>query len=158
MMILLLFLLSVSTAEGQLPVILHETFDDNKYGWFEGQSKDYRVALENGKYVIEAPDGAWMSYLAPYVETDKDFSLEATFTQVNGKENNGIGFIWGFDGHDGMNNFTFTTSGYYRIYCSDKRLGVSDEWRETNLVKPMGQENKLKIEQIGSVLSFRSEE
>lgn len=154
MIILLLLFLSANTAEGQLPVILHETFDDNKYGWFEGQSKDYRVALENGKYVIEAPDGGWMSYLAPYVEQNKDFSIEATFTQVNGKDNNGIGFIWGFDGHDGMNNFTFTTSGYYRIYCSDKTLGVSDEWRETNLVKPMGQENKLKIEQIKNVLYF----
>jgi outer membrane protein OmpA-like peptidoglycan-associated protein len=152
-MLLLLFLFA-NTAEGQLPVILHETFDDNKYGWFEGQSKDYRVALEHGKYVIEAPDGGWMSYLAPYIEQEKDFSIEATFTQVSGKDNNGIGFIWGFDGQNGMNNFTFTTSGYYRIYCSDKSLGVSDEWRETNLVKPMGQENKLKIEQSNDVLYF----
>lgn len=154
MIIILLLLLSNHTAEGQLPVILQETFDNNKYGWFEGESKDYRVALQNGKYVIDAPDGGWMSYLAPYVEPDKDFSLQATFTQTNGKDNNGIGFIWGFDGREGMNNFTFTTSGYYRIYTSDRSLGVSDEWRETNLVKPLGQENILKVEQINKVLTF----
>lgn len=154
MRLLALLLLLAHTAEGQLPVILHETFDENKYGWFEGETEEYRVLLQNGKYLIDAPDGGWMSYLAPYVEPKKDFSIEATFVQVDGKDNNGIGFIWGFDGQDGMNNFTFTTSGYFRIFCSDRTLNVSDEWQETNLVKPMGQENKLKVEQIKNVMSF----
>lgn len=154
MRILTLIIVFANTALGQIPVILHETFDENRYGWFEGESKEYRVALQNGKYLIDAPDGGWMSYLAPYIEPEKDFSIEASFTQMDGKDNNGIGFIWGFDGQDGMNNFTFTTSGYYRIFCSDKSLSVSDEWRETDLIKPMGQENKLKVEQTNKVLSF----
>jgi hypothetical protein len=151
--IALLFLFAISS-EGQVPVILNETFDENKYGWFEGETNDYKVILQDGKYLIDAPEGGWMSYLAPYVEPKKEFSFEASFTQMDGKDNNGIGFIWGFDGHDGMNNFTFTTSGYYRIYCSDKSLGVSEEWRETNLIKPIGQENKLKVDQKNNVLSF----
>ena len=154
MIILLLLLLLTISAEAQPPVILHETFDDNKYGWFEGHTEDYRVILQDGKYLVDAPDGGWMSYLAPYVDPKKDFSLEASFTQLDGMDNNGIGFIWGFDGQDGMNNFTFTTTGYFRIYCSDRSLNISDEWRETNLVKPMGQENRLKVEQIKNVLSF----
>lgn len=154
MRILALLVLCAFPARAQLPVILHETFDTNKYGWFEGETEEYRVLFQDGKYLIDAPDGGWMSYLAPYVEPGKDFSLEATFTQVDGKDNNGIGFLWGFDGKDGMNNFTFTTSGFFRIYCSDKDVGVSDEWQETNLVKPMGQENKLKVEQRGKSLSF----
>lgn len=154
MRIFALLFLWAHAAEGQLPVVLHETYDDNKYGWFEGETEEYRVLLQNGKYLIDAPEGGWMSYLAPYVDPQKDFSIEAAFTQVDGKDNNGMGFIWGFDGQDGMNNFTFTTSGYFRIYTSDTSLSVSDEWRETGLVKPMGQENKLKVEQIKNVLSF----
>lgn len=154
MRILALLVLCAFPARAQLPVILHETFDTNKYGWFEGETEEYRVLFQDGKYLIDAPDGGWMSYLAPYVEPGKDFSLEATFTQVDGKDNNGIGFLWGFDGKDGMNNFTFTTSGFFRIYCSDRNVGVSDEWQETNLVNPMGQENKLKVEQRGKSLSF----
>lgn len=154
MIILLLFLLLTISADAQPPVILHETFDDNRYGWFEGQTEDYRVALQDGKYFIDAPEGGWMSYLAPYVDPKKDFSVEASFTQLDGMDNNGIGFIWGFDGQDGMNNFTFTTTGYFRIYCSDRSLNISDEWRETNFVKPMGQENRLKVEQIKNVISF----
>ncbi|HET9487133.1 MAG TPA: OmpA family protein [Chryseosolibacter sp.] len=141
------------SAEGQLPVILHETFDDNKYGWFEGETEEYKVILSGGKYRMEAPEGGWMSYLSPYVEPQKDFSIEATFTQMDG-ENNGIGFIWGFDGKNGMNNFTFASNGFFRLFCSDPSLSVSDEWRETNLVKPLGQENKLKVEQIRNVLTF----
>lgn len=154
MIILALLLLLTNRAEAQMPVILHETFDENKYGWFEGKVDGCNVLLENGKYVIDAPEGGWMSYLAPYVEPKKDFSIQASFTQVSGKDNNGIGFVWGFDGHGGINNLTFTTSGYFRIFCSDRSLGVSDEWRETDLVKPMGQENILKVEQIKNVLSF----
>lgn len=136
-----------------MPVIIHETFDDNKYGWFEGETTKHKVLLQDGKYLIHAPEGGWMSYLAPYVEKNRDFSIEATFTQMDG-EDNGIGFIWGFDGEDEMNNFTFTTSGYYRIFCSNRNLGVSDEWRETSLVKPMGQENKLKVEQKKNTTFF----
>lgn len=154
MIILLLLLLLTISAEAQPPVILHETFDDNKYGWFEGQTEDYRVVLQDGKYLIDAPEGGWMSYLAPYVDPKKDFSIEASFTQLDGMDNNGIGFIWGFDGQDGMNNFTFTTTGYFRIYCSDRTLNISDEWRETDLVRPMGQENHLKVEQTRNILSF----
>ena len=95
MIILLLLLLLTISAEAQPPVILHETFDDNKYGWFEGQTEDYRVVLQDGKYLIDAPEGGWMSYLAPYVDPKKDFSIEASFTQLDGMDNNGIGFIWG---------------------------------------------------------------
>ncbi len=154
MIVILLLVFLSSAVQGQPPVILHETFDDNRYGWFEGRNKDYKVALENGKYVIDAPDGGWMSYLAPYVEPDKDFSLEATFTQVDGNDDNGMGFLWGFDGDEEVNTFTFTTSGYYRISCSDEGLGVSDEWQRTHLVKPMGQDNNLKIEQTNKSLHF----
>ncbi len=150
----LLFLIINASAKAQLPVIIHETFDDNKYGWFEGETAEHKVLLQNGKYLINAPEGGWMSYLAPYMEKNKDFSIEATFIQIDGKDNNGIGFLWGFDGQDGMNNFTFTTTGYYRIYCSDRNLGVPDGWRETHLVKPMGQENKLKVEQKKNALLF----
>lgn len=150
----LLFILLAHTAEAQLPLIHHETFDDNRYGWFEGKTATYSVALADGKYIIEAPEGGWMSYLAPYVEPDKDFSIEAVFRQVDGEDNNGIGFIWGFDGEHEMNNFTFTSTGYFRIYCSDKRLSISDEWRKSRAIKPLGQENKLKVEQIGKVTSF----
>src|SRR5690606_35271760 len=154
MKVFLLLVLISPMAQGQPPVILHETFDNNVYGWFEGAGDDYRVSLQNGKYVIDATNDGWISSVAPYIEPDKDFSVEATFVQVNGRDDNGIGIIWGFDGGTSMNTFTYTTNGYYRVYCSDAGLGVADEWRETPNIRPMGEPNHLKIERSGARMRF----
>lgn len=132
--------------KSQPRVILHEKFDDNNYGWYESTSKDVTIGLKDGKYYFEVPDGGWETFLHPYLEPNKDFSLEATFTQLDGKIDNGIGFIWGFEG-DNVNSFTFTTNGNYRIYCSDKNQRISDQWHAVTNVNPLGQENKLKVEQ-----------
>jgi outer membrane protein OmpA-like peptidoglycan-associated protein len=138
----------------QLPVIIHETFDKNIYGWYEGESDHYKIHINEGKYVMQSPEGGWMSYLAPYVNTSKDFSLQATFTQLDGLENNGIGFIWGYDGKRDLNSFTFMSNGYYRIWCADAAFKISDEWRSTDLVKPVGKENVLKLEQREGTLYY----
>jgi outer membrane protein OmpA-like peptidoglycan-associated protein len=149
------FLCAVSFwSSGQLPVIIHETFDKNLYGWFEGETDHYKIHISEGKYFMQCPEGGWMSFLSPYVDKGKDFSLTATFTQLEGLENNGIGFIWGYDGKNDMNSFTFMTSGYYRIWTADRSFNISEEWRATDLVKPMGKENTLKIEQRKGVLSY----
>src|ERR1700753_1670804 len=103
--------------KSQIPVIIHETFDNNNYGWYESTSKNVTIALKDGKYYFEVPDGGWETFLHPYVDPSKDFSLEATFTQLDGNIDNGIGFLWGLEG-DNVNSFTFTTNGNYRIYCS----------------------------------------
>jgi outer membrane protein OmpA-like peptidoglycan-associated protein len=153
----LLVFLSVivgSSVKSQIPVIVHETFDKNIYGWYERESDKHKLLFRDGKYYLEAPEGGWMTYIAPYVDRTKDFSIQATFTQVDGLEDNGIGFIWGYDGKDKMNNFTFTTNGYYRIWCADSTKGISDEWHSTDFVKGLGHENVLKLEQRGGVLYF----
>ncbi|MFZ6014583.1 MAG: OmpA family protein [Bacteroidota bacterium] len=153
--ILLLSSLISFAADAQLPVILQENFSNhNLYGWFEDIAPEPKVYIKEGKYVIDAPEGGWMTYLSPHIELGKDFMMEATFTQADGHDNNGIGFIWGYDGKDKRHNFTFTTNGNYRIYCADHSLGISDQWHTTTLVKPMGQENKLKLEQKNGKLYY----
>lgn len=151
--IALIFLFSSSLCKAQLPVIIHETFDVNTFGWSETETSRHKVALKDGKYYMEAPEGGWMSFLAPYVDTKKDFSLEATFVQLDGENDNGIGFTWGHDGKEKMNSFTFSTNGYYRIWCADPALGITDEWREAD-INPMGEENKLKLEQKKGMLFY----
>jgi outer membrane protein OmpA-like peptidoglycan-associated protein len=151
---LVAFLISSTCTQAQMPVIVHETFDKNIYGWYERESDKHKLVFRDGKYYLEAPEGGWMSYLAPYIDKTKDFSIQATFTQVDGLEDNGIGFIWGHDGKDKMNNFTFTTNGYWRIWCGDRTTGISDEWHPTDLVQPLGHENVLKIEQRAGILYF----
>jgi outer membrane protein OmpA-like peptidoglycan-associated protein len=136
-----------------LPKILHEDFNSASYGWFETQSEKTTLQVRDGKYYFSVPDGGYMSFVSPYVDNSKDFSLEATFIQIDGKIDNGIGFIWGYDSKS-LNNFTFTTNGNYRIYCADKTLGISDEWHPVTTVNPLGHPNKLKIEQRKGVTTF----
>jgi outer membrane protein OmpA-like peptidoglycan-associated protein len=152
--LLIVFLALTFEAQGQLKVIMKETFSENVYGWIENETPEHKVFFQNGKYHMQAPLGGWMSYLSPYVDPLKDFSLEATFTQVDGKDDNGIGFIWGYDGKDALNSFTFTSNGYYRIWCSERSLEISDEWRKAIGVNPMGKENKLKVEQRKGTLYY----
>jgi outer membrane protein OmpA-like peptidoglycan-associated protein len=152
--LLILFFAGAMQAHAQLPVIMKETFDVNVYGWIENETAEHKVYFKDGKYHMQAPAGGWMSYVSPYVDTQKDFYLEATFVQIDGKDDNGIGLIWGYDGKDALNSFTFTTNGYYRLWCSEKSFEISDEWRKAPGVSPMGKENKLKLEQRKGTLYF----
>jgi outer membrane protein OmpA-like peptidoglycan-associated protein len=152
--LLFLFIISFTGVYGQLPVIIHETFDRNHYGWYEGETDHYKIRIREGKYYMQTPEGGWLTYIEPYIDKTKDFSLEATFTQIDGHEDNGIGFIWGYDGKNDWNNFTFSTNGYYRIWCADESLKISDELRPTNHVNPRGKKNKLKVEQKEGSLYF----
>jgi outer membrane protein OmpA-like peptidoglycan-associated protein len=143
----IIFLLGSLVCYAQPPVLVKETFSNNNYGWFEGEAPEYKVAVKDGKYFMDAPEGGWMSTLSPGIDYKKDFFFEATFTQLDGKDDNGVGFIWGSDGKGEMNNFTIAANGYYRIWSSDRSLGYTDEWRVTDLIKPIGTENKLRVEQ-----------
>jgi outer membrane protein OmpA-like peptidoglycan-associated protein len=152
----LTFVLLVLTleAQAQLRVILKETFTENVYGWTENETPEHKVYFRNGKYHIQAPDDGWMTYISPDVDPLKDFYLEATFLQVDGKDDNGIGFVWGYDEKDLFNSFTFTSSGYYRIWCSSTTMEIPSDWRKSPLINPMGKENKLKVEQRKGTMYF----
>jgi outer membrane protein OmpA-like peptidoglycan-associated protein len=139
-------------AEAQIPVIVHETFDVNRYGWHESQTRQHKVGFKDGKYSMETPETGWMSNVAPYLEVTKDYSIEATFTQVSGNDDNGVGLVWGGKEHN--NSFTFTSNGFYRISSADPSLNISNEWHETDLVKPIGKDNKLKVEHRNNLLHF----
>lgn len=142
------------TATAQLPVIVHEKFDRNVFGWIEKQAPDHVVAFRDGKYFIQSSEPGTMNSIAPYVEKDKDFSIQATFTQLDGSESYGFGFHWGSDLKDRMNSFTIASNGYYRIYCADATMNIADKWQSTPHVNPIGSENTLKIEMRTGILYF----
>lgn len=150
----LLFLLTASFASAQLPVIVRENFEKNNYGWPEREAYDHKLFFRGGKYFMEAQKGGWESLVAPYVENAKDFSLEATFTVMEAANDDGTGITWGADGKQNQNSFIFSSDGYFRIWCSDSSVDISREWRKTDLLNPLGKENRLKVEQKNGALSF----
>src|SRR5688572_23186246 len=91
--LIVIFILPSIITCAQLPLIVRETFDKNIYGWYENETVSHKVMFHRGKYLIEAPEGGWLTCTTPYVENGKDFLLEATFTQLDGEDTHSIGFL-----------------------------------------------------------------
>jgi outer membrane protein OmpA-like peptidoglycan-associated protein len=109
--------------------------------------ENYSMKIENGKFVITTlvkEDGRYVT-LTPYWDKQKDFSLEASFVQKSGSTNNGYGLIWGDNGNGKYQELIISSNGYYKIKSPETRDDIN-KWT-TYKVKPIGSENKLKIEQ-----------
>jgi outer membrane protein OmpA-like peptidoglycan-associated protein len=154
---LLVWLLFISVAvQAQPPVLLREDFSSNKDGlWWTGKGDNYVISIERGKYIITTLQKDRSRYVTinPYIDSKKDFSIEATFVQKLGSENNGFGFMWGGNANGKYHDFTAATIGYFRISSPETREELND-WISTDKVKAMGLENTLKIEQRKSRLYF----
>ena len=147
-LILIFAYLLLSTASAQLPILLKDEFSDNASGWWTGTGENYSMKLENGKYVITtfSKDNGRMSTQNLYFNKQRDFSLEATFVQKSGSDNNGLGLLWGDNGDGKFQEFIITTNGYYKIKSPEKGKNIN-EWIEYKKIKPFGSENVLKVEQ-----------
>lgn len=154
---LLVWLLFISVAvQAQPPVLLREDFSSNKDGlWWTGKGDNYIISLERGKYIlttVQKDKGRFIT-ISPYIDSKKDFTMEATFVQKSGTDNHGYGFLWGDNTNGKNHSFTVTSTGYFQVMSPEKRPKLN-EWIVTDKVKPLGQENILKIEQRKSRLYF----
>jgi len=138
----------------QLQVLLKEDFSDNHLEWYETRSEDFSIGVTNGYYEIVSPEGGWMTYIYPALEIDKDFSFEASFSQTEGDNSNGYGFIWGYDGETSLNNFVISSNGYGKVWSSDESRADAKDWIKIESIKPMGMANQLKVVQKNGMLKF----
>ncbi|MEY4929410.1 MAG: putative outer membrane protein, partial [Bacteroidota bacterium] len=137
-----------NNVSAQLPIMLKEEFSNNSNGWWTGSGENFSMKVENGKYIITtlSKDNGRLATQVLYFDKQKDFSLEATFIQKSGSDNNGFGLLWGADDLGKYQEFMITTNGYYKIKSPETRSGIND-WVEYKKVKPLGAENVLKVEQ-----------
>ncbi len=129
----------------QLQVLLKEDFTDNRLEWYETKSGDYSIRVTDGYYEMISPPEGMMTYIFPDLDSDRDFSFEASFSQTAGDESNGFGFIWGYDGETSLNNFIISGNGYGKIWSSDTTRTDAKEWFRIESIKPMGMANQLKV-------------
>jgi len=140
----------IYSASAQLPVALHDEFNDNSYEWWIGESENYSMKMGNGKYVITTRMNNVGSYstVRPPFDQSKDFSVEATFIQKSGSTNNGFGLLWGDDGKGQHCAFIISSDGNFKIKNAEGKENLN-RWISCNL-NPMGSENVLKVEAIKS--------
>lgn len=132
----------------QPPVFIREEFNNNNQGWWTGKGENYSMKIEGGKYIVETTqkDNGRFITINPFMDSKKDFSIEATFVQKSGSDNNGLGLLWGDGGGGKYHEFVIACNGNYKIKSPEK-VDKINQWVEYKKVKPVGQENKLKIEQ-----------
>lgn len=137
-----------------------ENFDNNSRGWGIVNKKSYSSELKNGHYYLEnTEDGTTKS-----LRVDKkinplyDYSIEMKITQVSGIDNNGFGIQWGHKSWDDYYKFIISTNDYILCngYANDEKVDIQ-KWlkmEDASIIKPMGEPNILKIDQIGDKVYF----
>ena len=150
----LLFFFSINVL-AQPPIFIKDDFSSNINGWWTGNGDNYSMKLENNKYVITTTvkDKGRFVTISPYVDKKKDFSIEATFIQKSGSENNGLGLLWGNNGDGKYQEFIIASNGYYKIRSPEK-IEKINEWVAYKKVNPLGQLNHLRVEQRKGKLHF----
>ena len=136
------------SAQAQLPVLINDDFTKNPNGWWTGSGDNYSMKIEEGKYVITTieKDHGRSITISPYFDKQKDFSLEATFVQRSGSDNNGMGIIWSDNADGKYYEFMITTNGYYQIK-SPVAADNANKWIAYEKINPIGEANVLKVEQ-----------
>lgn len=140
-------LLSSYLSWSQPAILVKEEFSNNNNSWWTGKGENYAMKIEQGKYILttlQKDNGRYVT-ISPYIDSKKDFSIEATFVQKSGSDNNGFGLLWGESGGK-YHDFVITINGYYKILSPETGEGLN-QWIEYKKVKPMGQPNVLKVEQ-----------
>ena len=141
----------------QLTDLVYEAFSSPSKFWWTGKDETKSVQIADGKYkvhLISTKNGR-LFHISIGPDFTKDFVLEATFRQLSGDDNSGIGFLWGYDPATGHNNsFCFTSTGYVRSWISDDLRKSEREWEEAQGVKPIGSENKLRVEKKGDQFKY----
>jgi outer membrane protein OmpA-like peptidoglycan-associated protein len=155
-LILSLGLLVQGLAYSQTYETYIEDFNDNKNEWSENDTDSRFSKVQEGKFIIEQKDdgasGFWNEII---VNPHYDYTIEASFTQLSGVEDNGYGLLFGRYDWDDYYSFVVTSTGFAKIYCKidGEREGIV-EWKEFEAVNGLGQRNILKVDQIDDVVSF----
>jgi hypothetical protein len=147
----------VLPSHAQMTDVLYESFSSPSKYWWSGKDETKDVQFTSGKYKVNliSTKGGRLFHISINPDFTKDFILEATFRQISGDDNDGIGFLWGYDPSSGHNNsFCFTSTGFVRSWTSDDLRKSEREWQKTTFVKPMRVDNKLRVEKNGNNFKY----
>lgn len=138
--------------------IFQDDFIDNTNNWWVSTvTGSYSAAIQDGKYLIDrtALTSHTQFYSSKYLDPQKDFSMEAIMTQLEGVENHGYGLLWGAKDVANCNFFIVTSNGNFQIFSYiDGQTFIRKEWTKLDSIHPIGRPNKLAIKKAGLITTF----
>lgn len=150
------FLFFSSFAFGQnIPLLFDEDFNDPNSGWNIEDDDESETYMKSGNfYMYNKTKSSYYFYWNSYdFEMDKDFMLETDITLTYGKEDDYAGVIFCGYGVDDAYSFSLSMDGKYRVAVNEDGE-MEGKWEKTDVIKPKGQTNKIKVEKINNRLSF----
>jgi outer membrane protein OmpA-like peptidoglycan-associated protein len=140
----------------QQKVVFNEEFTDNSLGWWTGENESGSASISNGSYRLQwKTEGFWYISRTVFIDTAKDFVIEAAIRQVEGIDNHGYGIVWGRNGDGRHNEFIVSSNGQRLVTTSNGEWINHQPWMASPAIRPMGETNVLTIEKHGSQLHYR---
>ena len=139
------------------PIIFVEHFDNNAKNWYEIDSDQATVKVDNGKYFFSHKRN-YRYYLTWYpimlYESD-DFAIESHMKKQDGVNDHGYGIIWGAE--DAKNYYAFEISGngnYHYIKSIQGALITIIDWKSSSYINKGNSENKLYLKKQADSIQF----
>ncbi|MFZ5915966.1 MAG: zinc ribbon domain-containing protein [Chloroflexota bacterium] len=135
--------------------ILEETFGSNSREWSVWQDEHGEKGVEDGVYFVLVDDTEWASWGTSEQLFFDDFDLEVDAQAVAGSDNNGYGVVFRYQDNDHFYYFEVSSDGYYSIGKQlDGEWVILVDWRESDLIHPGKQNNRLQVTCQGSQMTF----
>ncbi len=135
-----------------------DDFNDYSKGWSYGNTSETQKEVKNGVYriTVKQPNAsAWAFWNhSIFLDSEKDFSIETTITQISGVDNFSYGIAWGKD-IDNLYCFGVSSNGYYVFYSYVGGTYTEIQaWQKSSAINRMGNANVLKVVQRGQKWEF----
>jgi AAA+ superfamily predicted ATPase len=139
-------------------VIYEEQFADQSTDWFTGETADYKISLESGRYVFQhrREKGSWMVWKDCNFYYDKpEFHIHVMTEKLEGIDNNGYGLLWCLENANNCFEFVISGDGHFRIakYVNGE-YEVIVAWTRSEVIQQWNAVNLLELKRIGENLEF----
>lgn len=138
--------------------IIFDGYTSNKNGWAIDNSSNAKLEIKNGDYFFEhkRKSGGWTTTINQYIDTSRDFKIEALINKISGEQYNGYGLTFTRKDASNQNLFYINANGAYSVNSmSNGSNNLKQKWVTSSAIrKGNGVYNILKVVKIGNKLEY----
>ncbi len=152
-----LFFLWVNGLFAQSEIFFRDDFSNNDNNWYLFDNANGAAKMLSSTFYLshKRKTSSWRYWNTVYVNTLKNFSVEARIKQVKGVSNYGYGIAWGATGWRNSYHFTVSSNGMFSVWgYKNEKYKEFKTWTSNSAIKPMGQYNTLSVSKKGNQYIF----
>ena len=138
--------------------IMFDGYTDNRNNWSTSSNNNIKLEVKDGNYYFDhkREKGGWSSTITKYIDTSRDFKIQADIKKESGILNNGYGIAFGRKDSDNQNLFYVNGNGSFSInVMKNGKDNFLKKWASSSAVrKGNGTYNVLKVVKTGNTLAY----